>query len=125
MSELAVQIANTEAFIAADPVTLTIQRDTLVDDGAGGKKKSGSPTNVTIKTVRLIPQSQRGGPTTTQTTNGELERQDYVLLGHPDLVGLLQRDDFFVWKVDTWDITAINKSPAYEFKADVKIRKDA
>lgn len=121
--ELEIQISNTEAFIAADPVDLTFQRDTYISDGAGGKRKSGAPATVLTETCRMIPRvAYTASRNVTQTTNGQLERPGFTLLGPPGLA--LQRKDYFVWKGDTWEIIAIDKTPAYQFKADVAIRKD-
>lgn len=126
MTELAVQIDNTAAFIAADPVALTFKRDEYIDDGAGGKKKNGFPPTVTIETCRMIPQGRErtASSVVTQTTNGQLDRPGYVLLGPVDLGPLLQRKDFFLWENKLWEIASINAGPAYETKCDIKIRED-
>jgi hypothetical protein len=130
MSELAIQVTNTKAFIDADPVTLTFQREEYSDDGAGGKVKSSSPATIVMdnetKICRLIPQGRERTSTSvvTQTTNGQLDRPSYILLGMPELGPLLQRKDFFSWEDDTWEIVSINAGPAYETKVDIKIRKD-
>jgi len=124
VTELDVNIANTAAFIAADPSVVTIKRDTIVSDGAGGKVKTGT-TNVHVdESVRMIPQGADNATSNpiTQTTNGSLDRPDFVLLALPGLG--LARHDYFDWRGDTWKIDTIRPSPAYETKADVKVVKD-
>jgi hypothetical protein len=124
VSEYGVNVINTQAFIAADPSTIGVKRDVLVSDGAGGKKRSGSPLLAEPIVVRMIPQGADNATSNpiTQTTNGELDRPDFVLLGDPGLS--LKRDDYFDWHGRTWKILSIRDSPAYETKADVAIRKD-
>lgn len=122
--EFLVNMANTMAFIAADPSVIVINRPTEISDGAGGK--------VTIdlvdafpEIVRMIPQGADNATANpiTQTTNGSLDRPDFVMLGEPGLT--VKRGDFFEWRDLTWKILTIRQSPQYETKADVAVRKDA
>jgi hypothetical protein len=125
-AELVVNKANTKAFIDNDPSTITINRDTYISDGAGGKKKSGSPTTTYVGlVVRMIPQGADNATSNpiTQTTNGSLDRPDFVLLGEAPLD--IQRNDYFTWRGETWEVISIRKSPTYETKVDVRVRKDS
>jgi hypothetical protein len=124
MTEYELNVANTKAFIDADPSMITVMRDVMISDGAGGKKR-GTPVTVRVdEIVRMIPQGADNATSNpiTQTTNGSLDRPDFVLLGMPGLA--LQRNDYFDWREDTWKILSIRQSPAYETKADVAVRKD-
>ena len=125
VTELDVNIANTEAFINADPSVVSIKRDVWISDGAGGRKRSTPPVNVALDhVVRMIPQGADNATSNplTQTTNGSLDRPDFVLLALPGLV--LQREDFFDWRGQTYEVISIRRSPTYEVKADVAVRKD-
>jgi len=126
MTEYELNVANTLAFINADPSVVDIWRDLYISDGAGGKKRSGSPTAVHAgKIVRMVPQGADNATSNpvTQTTNGELDRPDFVLIGEPGL--LLQRKDYFNYAGETYEVFSIRRSPAYETKADVRVREDS
>jgi hypothetical protein len=125
ITEYDINVTNTQAFIAADPSVITIKRDTYISDGAGGRKKSGAPLLLHVdKTVRMVPQGADNATSNpiTQTTNGQLDRPDYVLVGEPGLA--LQRNDYFDCFGETYEVISIRRSPLYETKADVKVRKD-
>jgi len=126
ITELELNKTNTLAFINADPSTLTIKRDVYISDGAGGKKRSGSPTIVYLnRVVRMVPQGADNATSNpvTQTTNGELDRPDFVLVGEAGLQ--LQRKDYFDYAGETYEVFSIRRSPAYETKADVRVREDS
>lgn len=122
--EFQINVQNTLAFIAADPSTIRIQRDIETGDDAGGKVKVGNPINAYPEVVRMVPQGADNATSNpiTQTTNGSLDRPDFVLVGEPGLQ--LLRGDYFEWRGDTWRILSVRPSPAYETKADVAVRKD-
>jgi len=124
MTEYELNVANTQAFIDADPSTVTIKRDTYISDGAGGKKRNGTVVNVFVGQVRMVPQGADNATSNpvTQTTNGELDRPDFVLLAMPGPV--LQRKDYFDYAGETYEVFSIRRSPAYEVKADVRVRED-
>lgn len=124
MTEYELNVANTIAFIAADPTVVDIWRDLYISDGAGGKKKSTTSAVGTGKIVRMVPQGADNATSNpiTQTTNGELDRPDYVMVGEPGL--LLQRKDYFDFLGATYEVLSVRRSPTYETKADVRIRED-
>ena len=72
----------------------------------------------------MIPQGSDNATSNpiTQTTNGTLDRPDFVMLALPGLQ--LQRHDYFDWAGDTYEVLSIRRSPAYEVKADVAVQKD-
>lgn len=112
--ELAVHIAGTAAFIAADPVTLTLQTRSRLPDGAGGSRFFNGPDRAP-QTFRLIPQQDKVPER--QTSDGIVAVPEFVLLGMPDCV--MQRYDRFEALGATWEIAQVHLRPAYQKKGDV------
>lgn len=112
-AELAAQIRQTAAFIAADPVDLSVSRYAVARVPGGGKAPTGSPT-ITSRRVRMIP---AGDVNEVSSASGShAERREWVLLGLPD-VDIKEGDQFtymgYGAKVETVTVGQ------YELKAQV------
>ena len=117
-NELAMHRANTQAFIAANPSTLTLTPRTKQKTGGGTAWIYGTPRPAQV--MRLIDQSSTSGPTpgSVRAADGIQRRVTYQLLGTWDAtIGLYDTwtdAQGFVWTVD--DLIPDN---GYERRAEV------
>jgi len=109
-------VKGTVAFVAADPETISITPPAArVSDGAGGYTTTdGTPF---AATVRLIPQSDK--VPVVATWEGNREKVEYILIGHPDLRATIVKGSTFAWRGQEWRIAQLHDKPDYECKADV------
>lgn len=121
-AETGVNRRNTDAFIQADPVTLTLMRRGSVPDGDGGTK-NGASVPVVAQTFRLIPQSDVMPQV--QTPDGAILTPTYVLLGRWDC-DMERWDQFSIGPVNFIIVSPIRPDfrteGVYERKADVARR---
>jgi len=80
LAENSVQRSLTAAFIAADPLTVTLTRRLRVRNDAGGYDEA--TTNLPPQTVRLIPSSDRTPQI--ETADGRNSLPVFTLLAMPD-----------------------------------------
>jgi hypothetical protein len=120
-AELNAQIANTVAFIGANPMVVVLTPRTKIKDGRGTRFQNGE--NRAPQTVRLIDQStsRNTWPGIVQTSDGRERLVDFILLGAPGTV--VKVWDF--WKDDdgTWEVAEVYPSNQYELRAAV-VRRD-
>lgn len=120
MSELDYQRRNTKAFIDADPISLTLQKQNRVSLSDGGYRVD-DPTPRAPQTFRMIPQSDV--MPVVQTPDGHQLTPSYVLLGTHDC--LMERWDKFTFNGVEFQIVSPIRPDfrlvinAYERKADV------
>ncbi len=82
-----------DAYIAADPVTVSLVRYPRVDDGAGAWRK-GTPVNVAPQIMRLIPYKRRLTNLTDHTADGDIPNVQYSLVATPG-VDVKRWDEWF------------------------------
>jgi hypothetical protein len=115
-AELAAQIRQTAAFIEADPVDLSVSRQTVSRVPGGGVRVSGSPTTTTRR-ARLIPV---GDTTEIGSPNGSsAERREWVLMGLPGLD--IREGDTFTYLGQSSVVASVTGGQ-YEIKARVVAR---
>lgn len=113
-AELVWQRRNTQAFIDADWVTITLLRAEWSSDGAGGSVK-GDSVPLTPQRMRLIP--SQDGATLRTTANGEEVAPDYTLMGLWDAD--IERWDEFTLNGMRYEIVFVNQNTQYETKGEV------
>jgi len=115
--ELAAQIANTVAFIAANPSSIVLTPRTRHKDGSGTRFVNGTPR--APQTLRLIDQSTARNtiPGRVQTSDGVERLVDLILLGHPAVI--VELWDFWVDGTGTLEVAEIYPSNQYELRAAV------
>lgn len=116
-AELSFHIANTIAFIAANPSSITLTPRTRFKDGSGTRFQNGEPRPPQI--LRLIDQStaRNTWPGMVQTSDGRERLVDFILLGAPDV--LVEVWDFWVDADGTLEVAQIFPSNQYELRAAV------
>lgn len=118
--ELAIYRFNTTAFIAADPLNLTLTPRGSSRTPSGGIALQGADARP-VQTFKLIMQSPAGGSIEQRTDDGTERRVEYVLLGEWDAA--IDVGDF--WDDDhgqRWEVTALIPDNGYEKRAVVEVR---
>ena len=116
--ELKVNRANTRAFIASDPLTLTLQVRGSARTPSGAfahERQSERPP----QTFKLIMQSPAGGSIEQRTEDGTERQVDYILLGEWDAE--IEPGDY--WDDEfgqRWEVKAIVPRNGYETRAVVE-----
>lgn len=115
--ELAVQIANTIAFIAANPTELTLIPRKRIKDGQGARFEDQPPR--VMQVVRLIDQStsRNTWPGIVQTSDGRERLTDFILLAPPDAI--VEVNDYWKNTSGTWEVAEVYPSNQYELRAAV------
>jgi hypothetical protein len=90
-AELDMHRKNTAAFIAADPVKLTLVTQKTKRTSSGGVVPDGDPVPRKAQTFRLIPSGDRTSEV--RLTSGRVAQVTHVILGAWD--SLMERDDTF------------------------------
>jgi hypothetical protein len=116
--ELRVNQLNTIAFIAADPLvlTLSVRGSVRTPSGAFGRERQDERP---AQTFRLLMQSPAGGSIEQRTDDGTERQVDYVLLGCWNA----EVDVSDYWDDELgqrWEITSIIPSNGYETRAVVE-----
>lgn len=116
-AELRVQIANTVAFIKANPSIIELIPRTRLKDGRGTRFQEGEPRNP--QTLRLIDQStsRNTWPGKVRASDGVERLVDFILLGAPDVT--VELWDFWVDGTGTFEVAEIYPSNQYELRAAV------
>ncbi len=83
-AELLLRRRNLDAFIRADPVTITFSRPTQVNTGNGGWKP-GTPTVLPPQQMRFVPFKRRLSDEIVNTQDGYQMYGEYVLVGRPNI----------------------------------------
>lgn len=112
--ELKWQRKQTEAFIAADPRSIALDRRVRTSDGAGGFV-NGALTTMASQTFRLLPQED--GATARTTAEGETATPEYMLMGRWDAD--MQRWDEFRIGTRRYQVVFISENRQYETKGEV------
>lgn len=90
VAELTAQLLQTQAFIDADSVDLSVSRYAVSRVKGGGRRPTGSPTTLTRR-ARMIPAGEvREIPSSNGTRS---EQREWVLLGMPGL-DIQEGDEF-------------------------------
>jgi hypothetical protein len=113
--ETKVNIANTKAFIAARPVSVTLIPHGRVRTPAGGfKEDDGEPR--APQTFRIIETGIQTTPAMTATEDGEMRVVLFWMLGMPD--AKVARHDWWIDSVDgrEMEIADIVRSNGYEVR---------
>lgn len=116
--ELRINRVNTLAFIAADPLSLTLQVRSAVRTPSGAysrERQSERPA----QQFKLIMQSPAGGSIEQRTEDGTERQVDYILLGAWDAeieVGDYWDDGFG----QRWEVRAIVPRNGYETRAVIE-----
>jgi hypothetical protein len=115
--ELAIQIANTIAFIDANPSEIALIPRVKFKDGNGTRWVAGEVRPAQV--FRLIDQStaRNTWPGLVQTSDGRERLTDFILLAAPD--ALVQVWDYWTDANGTWEVAEIFPSNQYEIRAAV------
>lgn len=113
---LDVQIRLTRAFIAADPVTITLTPRGLVPDGEGGRTRTALPPREP-QVFTLIEPGNSGFQQPISDDTGEQYTVEFMLLGDPDVV--MERNDVFTHEGENYKIREIMPFNGYERRAVV------
>jgi hypothetical protein len=115
--ELQVQRSATLAFIAADPITVTLTP--RVRTLTNGVAKWVTDTPRVPQVMKLIMQSPAGGSIEQHTAQGTARRIDFTLLGAYDSLGAI--GDYWEDADGThWEITAVIPDNGYERRFTVE-----
>lgn len=116
-AELNAEIANTVAFIAANPSSIVLIPRTRIKDGRGTRFQEHEPRPAQI--LRLIDQStsRNTWPGMVQTSDGKERLTDFILLGAPTVVVKLW--DYWTDADGVLEVAEIYPSNQYEFRAAV------
>lgn len=118
--ELSSQIAQTSAFIDADPSSVVLRGITSTPDGKGGLKRTWPLSGYRdAQTLRLIPRSSQNDVVKeVMTAEGVIATVEFVLLGLPS--STIVQHDRFSWNGELWEVAQIHRSASqYETKGDV------
>lgn len=97
-----------KARISQDSIDLILQRSTKTPDGAGGFVMDDR--KLPAQTVRVVPLRQGPGKSEIQTDQARLVKEDWVLMGFPELS--VELHDRFTYQGDQWKVTSIlERSP--------------
>lgn len=122
-AELSLHRRNTAAFIAADPVAITLSRRTRVSTGAGGYKDTYAALPGAPQTLRMIPAQDKIPEI--KTSSGRIVKPEYTLLGTWN--SNMQEGDRFTFNGVDYELPTpvrpLHSNDVYERKADV-IRRD-
>lgn len=116
--ELRINRINTAAFIAADPLTLTLQvrGSARTPSGAFAHERQAERSPQTFK---LIMQSPAGGSIEQRTEDGTERQVDYILLGEWD-AAVDVGDYWFGDDGSHWEVKAIVPRNGYETRAVIE-----
>jgi hypothetical protein len=117
----------TEAFINENPSPITIIRDTVTDDGAGGRVVSGE-TELAPQIMRLVGIEPQRGHTLVMlvTRDGEEVVANSTLIAMPD-ADIRRGDRFYMHDNDTviYEILHVESHPEWRKRAEVYIHGGA
>lgn len=114
--ELDIQSANTVAFIAERPVSLTLTPTEKTRTPAGGWKKTEG-TARSAQTFRIIEPSIRTTPPQVKLQDGSLREVAFWLLG---AVGtIVEQDDHWTDGMRKWLVADVIRDNGYEVRAIV------
>lgn len=111
-----IQIGLTRAFVAADPVTISLTPRTLVPDGEGGSVRTPQ-TPRAPQVFTLIEPGNSGFQQPISDDTGEQYTIEFMLLGDPDVV--MERNDVFTYENQDYQIREIMPFNGYERRAVV------
>jgi hypothetical protein len=95
---------NLDAFIRADPVSISFERQTKIDSGAGGFTK-GLPTTLAPQQFRVVPFKRRLYDYTAGTAGGMIPVEQFALVGRIDVD--IMRDDEFTIRGNRYRVKSI------------------
>jgi hypothetical protein len=116
--ELRVNRFNTIAFIAAEPLvlTLSVRGSARTPSGAYGRERQAERP---AQTFRLLLQSPAGGRIEQRTADGTERQVDFVLLGRWDAE--IDVSDYWDDELgQRWEVTSLIPSNGYETRAVVE-----
>lgn len=116
-AELTIQRQLTASFIAADRISVVLQRSTRTDDGAGGTV-TNPPAPLPPQTMRLIPLGDMAQERF--TANGQSVMPAYALLGLH--TADLERWDEFEMAGRRYQVVFVSENTQYEKKGEVAYR---
>ena len=94
-----------DAEIKSDPVDIILERETWVNDGAGGQKP-GPSTPLKKQEVLIAPAKRRLSSMIVNTELGQVIDYPYIVLGRYNLD--IKRGDTFVWQGDTFEVQSLH-----------------
>lgn len=118
-AELLVQKANTNAFIAVDPVDISLTRQPRTANGAGGYRL-GAPAAVASQRFRLVRQGNKGETGERTLLDGTVVQVTHHLIGKFDAD--VQVGDRFSFEERNYEVVQVHSVGGYEVKAEVTTR---
>jgi hypothetical protein len=125
MLDTAAHIEITEQFIDENPSQITITRETIVGDGAGGKISSGT-TTLGAQKMRLVGIEPRRGQTLIMlvTRDGENVTANSTIIAMPD--ANIQNQDQFTIDGDltnVYEVLHVESHPEWRIRAEVYLHR--
>lgn len=117
MDDLLAMQRQTKQFIDENPITVNLQRDSLIPDGAGGH--SVTPNPVGNQVFRMISQSTSSA-VERRTSDGQLVSPEFVLLGEYDADA--RNGDFYMLDGIKYEIVYVRFDRRYETWSEVAYR---
>jgi hypothetical protein len=114
-SELAVLRRQTAAFIAANPVQITLNRNVRTPNGKGGF--TVSPTPQAEQTFRRIPVGQGQTQVSSRNVDGDEVQPKFVLIGYWD--ANIGNNDTFTLDGRNYNVDYVRDTSQYETWAEV------
>ena len=114
-AELRLRRQNLQAYIQADPVTVSFRRYPQIDDGAGAWIK-GAVQNIAPQTMRLVPYKRRLSSLTDHTADGDVPNVQYSLVATIDVD--VQRWDEFTLNNAEYKVMGIEPKTQLRSTAD-------
>lgn len=115
MRGLGVLRKQTQQFIAENPSELTIMRQNMVDDGAGGEIADGEPTPLDPQTMRVVIKSLNQ-QIEFRTVSGEVTNPEYSIVAEYDAD--LREGDWFTFDGNRIEVVFAYSVGDYERRAE-------
>lgn len=98
---------NVDAFIKADPVSLTVTRPGTISTTAAGGRVRNAPTTLSPQQARIVQNKRRYNPGIVNGEAGSIPHTDYLLIARYN--ANFEENDEFVWQGETYRIVGINE----------------
>jgi len=116
-----------DAFIAAQPLVLRLNRPVMTATAAGGYLE-GEPEVLSPQRFRLVPFKRRFTHQVVDTQDGDIPLTQYVLVGKFN--ANVQTDDYFEYKGTTYRVVGVEPKSLDDSRSDrrvveLEVRKSA
>jgi len=112
----AADLAQTEAFIAYNPVDITLKRRAVEETSRGGRKR-GAARSLATYTVRVVEMLRIESRAKRLSSSGDLLVPSHIVTFMPDAD--VRVHDTFRWDGQTWEVLDLSTLPAWRINAEV------